>query len=221
MAKIGYARVSTKDQHVDNQVERLKADGCERVFVDHGASGARASRPEWDKCLEYLRRGDELVAVKIDRFGRSIHHLMQLSEDFAGRGIQLRCLDQPIDTTTPAGRLFYGMLAVFAQFEREILIERTQDGLAATTARGRSGGRKPRLSAEQVAYARHLRAEHKSITQIREALANGGRPPSRATVYRALEMMGPASGPPPQREDHGDEQGEQDQGKDERRQAGA
>ena len=196
MALIGYARVSTVDQNSEAQVDRLKAAGCVRVYVDHGASGAKASRPEWDKCLDRLDRGDTLMAVKLDRFGRSIHHLMDLSRDFNARGINLRCLDQPIDTSTPEGRLFYGMLALFAEFERDLIVTRTREGLAATAARGRSGGRKHLLTDAQAAALRSMRdatdADGKrlhSIPDLQAAFPVNGRPVSRQTVYRALGMM--------------------------------
>lgn len=188
MAKIGYARVSTHLQNTDTQVERLKADGCTRVYVDHGASGAKASRPEWDKCLDRLEAGDTLVAVKLDRVGRSVRNLIDVSQDLDARGVSLKMLDQPIDTTTSMGRLFFTIIAAIAEFERELIRERTVDGLKATKARGRQGGRKPRLSAQQVEYVRHLRASGYSIGRIQDELANGKGRPGRTTIYRALGM---------------------------------
>lgn len=185
MAKIGYARVSTLDQDPQGQVERLKAAGCTRIYVDHGASGAKASRPEWDKCLERLEPGDVLVATKLDRFGRSSKHLIDLAEDFKRRGVQLRCLDQPIDTTSALGEMFFTILAAFAQFERSLIVERTREGLAATAKRGRDGGRKRRLTPPQVELARKLHAEGQSLAQIGELLGNG-RPIGKTVVWRAL-----------------------------------
>lgn len=140
MAEIGYTRVSTDDQHAEIQVERLVAAGCSKVFCDHGVSGSKASRPEWDKCLVYLHEGDVLVAVKLDRFGRSTKHLLEVAADLEARGVGLKCLDQPVDTT-PVGKLLFTILAAVAQFERDLIIERTHDGLKAARARGNMGGR--------------------------------------------------------------------------------
>jgi DNA invertase Pin-like site-specific DNA recombinase len=102
-------------------------------------SGSRASRPEWNKCLAYLREGDVLVAVKLDRFGRSTKHLLEVAADLEARGVGLRCLDQPVDTTTPVGKLQFTILAAVAQFESDLIIERTHDGLKAARARGNMG----------------------------------------------------------------------------------
>ena len=149
MARIGYARVSTDGQHVEKQAERLKAASCERVFADI-ASGKMASRPGWDECMAFLREGDTLVAVKLDRFGRSVTNLIATTRELERRGVDIQCLDQPIDTTTAVGKLFFVILAAFAEFERDLIAERTRDGLAATTKRGRGGGRKRVLKPYQV-----------------------------------------------------------------------
>jgi DNA invertase Pin-like site-specific DNA recombinase len=191
MARIGYARVSTRDQNPEAQADRLKVAGCVRVYVDHGASGAKASRPEWDKCVERLEVGDTLVCVKLDRIGRSVRNLIDVANLLEERQVDLVCLDQPVDTTSATGKMFFTILAAFAAFERDLIIERTKDGLAATTARGRNGGRKSRLNDEQVTYARQLRAEGVSVREIGETLArmaNQDKPVSRQTIYRALGM---------------------------------
>lgn len=188
MAKIGYARVSTRDQHPESQRERLEAAGCTRVYVDHGASGAKASRPEWDKCLDRLEPGDILVCTKLDRIGRSVRNLVEVVADLGSRDVDLLVLDQAIDTSTAGGRLVFHVLAAIAEFERELIIERTKDGLAATTARGHNGGRKPRLTPEQAAIARKLRADGHSVKEIGELLGNG-KPVSRQTVYRVLGIL--------------------------------
>jgi DNA invertase Pin-like site-specific DNA recombinase len=188
LARIGYARVSTRDQHPEAQRERLEAAGCTRIFTDTGASGARASRPEWDKCLDRLETGDTLVCTKLDRIGRSVRNLMDVSSLLQERRVDLVCLDQPIDTSSPQGKLFFTILAAFAEFERDLIRERTRDGLAATTARGRNGGRKQRLTEDQKATARKLRADGHSIREIGQLLGNG-KPVSRQTIYRALEML--------------------------------
>jgi len=190
MAKIGYARVSTNDQHPEIQRNMLIAAGCdpELIFTDHGVSGAKASRPEWDRCLAQLRRGDTLVAVRLDRIGRSVRNLLEVSAELERRGVDLVLTEQGIDTSTPMGRMLFTILGAVAEFERELIKERTRDGLAATTARGRNGGRKHRLSPEQIELARKLRSDGHSIRQIGEMLGNG-KPASRQTVYRALGML--------------------------------
>ena len=156
MTKVGYARVSTRDQHPEAQRERLIAAGCdpELIFTDHGVSGTRASRPGWDECLAKLRRGDTLVCVKLDRIGRSVTNLIEVIRDLDERGVDLVCLDQPIDTTSAMGKMLFKILAVFAEFEHDLIVERTRDGLAASPARGRNGGRRHRLTPEQQQQAR-------------------------------------------------------------------
>ena len=187
MARIGYSRVSTLDQHPQVQSQRLRAAGCTRIFQDHGHSGAKASRPEWDRCLDRLEAGDTLVAVRLDRIGRSTKNLIDVFNELEAKGVDVVILDQGIDTTTPAGRFAFRMFASIAEFERDLIIERTRDGLSRTTARGRNGGRKHRLTAQQAATARKLRADGHSVREIGELLGNG-RPVSRQTIYRALGM---------------------------------
>jgi len=182
--RIGYARVSTPDQEqaLQAQAARLEADGCTVVFFDI-ASGKLASRPQWDACLAVLKPGDVLVAVKLDRFGRSSQHLQAIAADFRDRQIDLKCLDQPIDTASSTGKLFFDILAAFAEFERNLISERTKDGLAATRRRGRSGGRKRILKPHDMAYARQQIDGHvKPVTEIARELGV-----SRATLYRELE----------------------------------
>jgi DNA invertase Pin-like site-specific DNA recombinase len=161
--KFGYARASTDKQDEEAQTARLKEAGCERIYVDHAVSGMRASRPEWDKLTDPengpMRDGDVLVFVKLDRIGRSVKHLIQVAEDFQARGIDLVALDQPVDTTTAIGRMFFTILAAFAQFERDMISERTRDALAVRTARGRDGGRRQKLTAEQQEHVRKMYAE--------------------------------------------------------------
>lgn len=188
MAKIGYARVSTGQQSTDNQVERLRAAGCERVFTDDGVSGVKASRPEWDKALEYVRAGDTLVSVKLDRFGRSLKHLLEVSELLRAKGVDLQCLDQPINTTTPEGKLFFGILACFAEFERDLAAARTREALASTKARGRSGGPHFKLTDSQVQW---VQAQHDAGVKMPELLVKlkelTGVEVTRYTIYRALD----------------------------------
>jgi len=193
MARIGYSRVSTRDQHPEVQSQRLREAGCARIYEDHGQSGAKASRPEWDKCLDRLEKGDVLVAVRMDRIGRSTKNLIDVVTELGERGVDIVFLDQGIDTTTAAGRFVFRMFASIAEFERDLIIERTRDGLAGTTARGRNGGRKHRLTDDQKATARKLRADGHSIKEIGLLLGNG-KPVSRQTVYRALGMLSDSKG---------------------------
>lgn len=155
MTKIGYARVSTVDQNTDAQHDALTAAGCERVFTDH-ASGKLASRPQLEAALDYLREGDALVVTKLDRLGRSVAHLCELASALKERGIDLVILNLGIDTSTPAGKLAFHMFAGIAEFERELISERTKEGLEAARARGRKGGRKPVMTPEKVKVAQQM-----------------------------------------------------------------
>ena len=133
--------------------------GCDEVFVDK-ASGKLARRPELDKALLSANRaGDQLVITKLDRLGRSLEHLIELSNTLQARGVDLVVLDQGIDTSTAVGRMFFQILGAIAEFEHALMSERTMDGLAAARARGRTGGQKPKLGPRQVALARSMYAE--------------------------------------------------------------
>ena len=151
---VGYARVSTKEQTLDRQVDALTQAGCTRVYTEV-ISGARADRPILAQVLEMLRAGDVLVIWKLDRLGRSLPHLLAIVTDLRTRQVGLKSLNDPIDTTTPQGRLIFNLFASLAEFEREVIRERTQAGLSAARARGRLGGRPKGLprKAEATAYA--------------------------------------------------------------------
>ncbi|BCW82859.1 DNA invertase [Arthrobacter sp. NicSoilE8] len=179
---IGYARVSTRDQHTQAQTDVLEAAGCEKVFVDH-ASGTLARRPALDQMLEYVREGDTLVVTKLDRLGRSVRNLKQIAEELQERSIGLRALSQGIDTTTPGGRLFFHMLAAIAEFEHDLIVERTHDGLAAARARGRKGGRKFKMTATKISQARAMYdAGGHTVQEIADTFGV-----SRPTIYRHLQ----------------------------------
>ncbi len=152
--QIGYARVSTKDQNFDLQMDALRKAGCEKVFQEV-VSGAKAERPVLDGLLCELRPGDVLVIWKLDRLGRSLRHLVDLAGTLMERDVGLRSLNDPIDTTTPQGRLAFNLFASLAEFERDLIRERTQAGLTAARARGRKGGRPKGLppQAERTACA--------------------------------------------------------------------
>ena len=188
MARIGYARVSTNDQHPEAQADQLTAAGCARIFTDEGVSGKLARRPEWDACLDHLRSGDVLVITKLDRAGRSVKHLVDVGLSLRDRGIDLVVIQQGIDTTTAAGRLMFHVLAAIAEFEADLISERTRDGLEAARTRGRTGGRKRKMSETQVKVARGMLEERAGDgksrytgQQVAEAFGV-----SRATLYARL-----------------------------------
>lgn len=147
--KIGYARVSTTDQYLRMQEDALKSAGCEEIFTDV-ASGAKTQRPGLDKALEYVREGDTLVVWKLDRLGRSIQHLIQLITSLNERKIGFKSLQENIDTSTSGGKLIFHMFSALAEFERDLIQERTQAGLKAARARGKMGGRPPLLDNRQI-----------------------------------------------------------------------
>lgn len=147
--KIGYARVSTADQKLSLQEDALKKDGCELIYNDI-ISGAKTARPGLDEALAYAREGDTLVVWKLDRLGRSVQHLIQTIKDLQERGISFKSLQENIDTTTSGGKLIFHIFSALAEFERDLIRERTSAGLAAARARGRSGGRPPKLSMAQI-----------------------------------------------------------------------
>lgn len=147
--KIGYARVSTADQYLRMQEDALKNAGCDEIFTDV-ASGAKSQRPGLDKALEYVREGDTLVVWKLDRLGRSIQHLIQFMTSLNERKIGFKSLQENIDTSTSGGKLIFHMFSALAEFERDLIQERTQAGLKAARARGRMGGRPPLLDNRQI-----------------------------------------------------------------------
>jgi DNA invertase Pin-like site-specific DNA recombinase len=183
MMMVGYARVSREDQNLDMQRDALAMAGTERIFEDE-ASGARDDRPGLNEALSHLRKGDCLVVWRLDRLGRSMRSLIDFVEGLHERGVDFRSITEGIDTTTPAGRFFFHVLAALAQMERELIRERTMAGLAAARARGRKGGRKPKLTPKQIAHARKLLEDR--TTTIKDVAASLGV--NRATIYRALGL---------------------------------
>ncbi len=184
--EIGYARVSTLVQTLDLQTDALLHASCEQIFTDT-ASGAKAERKGLADALSHLRAGDTLVVWRLDRLGRTLPHLIETVEDLKARGIGFKSLTESIDTTTSAGQLIFHLFGALAEFERNLIRERTQAGLAAARARGRVGGRRPLLDAKQIAQARTLYADpSNSIDDICRTLKV-----SRTTLWRALK-----GGPP-------------------------
>lgn len=183
--KIGYARVSTQDQKLELQNEELTNYGCEKIFQEK--KSAIKERPELDKMITQLRAGDIVVVWKLDRLGRSLRHLVNLINDFKERDVQFVSIRDNIDTTTSQGRLMFNLFATFAEFERELISERTKAGLESARAKGRKGGRKPGLSQkskEKAWNALHLlrSKDDLSVQQIQKILGL-----SKATYYRYIE----------------------------------
>lgn len=181
--RLGYARVSTLQQDEALQQDALLAAGCQRVFVDK-ASGKLESRPALDDLLEQARLGDTVVVWRLDRLGRSLCHLLETVSSLEQRGVAFVSLTENIDTSTPGGRLIFHIFASLAQFERELIRERTMAGLAAARARGRTGGRPTVWTEDKLRTARAMRASGEyDVSSIAKVLGV-----SRASVYRALNL---------------------------------
>jgi DNA invertase Pin-like site-specific DNA recombinase len=181
MQLVGYARVSSPDQNISMQIDALEKAGCEAIYTDDGISGAKQNRPGLKKALKALKPGDTLIVWKIDRMARSLLHLLTIAADFEKRGIQLRSLTEPIDTTTPAGRAFYQMTAVFAELQRSLIRENQKACIAAAKKRGRHLGRPRKLNPQQKAHAAELLKAGKPPAEVAELLSV-----HRTTLYRAL-----------------------------------
>ncbi len=182
--EIGYARVSSKDQVLDLQIDALKNAGCERVFCEK-ISGTKKNRPELDKLFMQLRKGDVVKVWKLDRLGRSLKDLVSLVGKLEIMGVGFVSLQDNINTTTPSGKLIFHLFAALAEFERDVISERTKAGLMAARARGRKGGRPAGLSKKAQDKARLAeslyRERERSIKQICDHLDI-----SKPTLYRYL-----------------------------------
>lgn len=179
--KVGYARVSTLEQDEALQRDALLADGCSRLFVDR-ASGKLEHRPGLDQMLNQLRPGDTLVVWRLDRLGRSLRHLIDLIADLENRGVAFKSLNESIDTTTPTGRLTFHVFASIAQFEKDLIRERTMAGLAAARARGRKGGRPTVWTEEKIRLAVEMyESKEHDVAGIARLLGI-----SRGSIYRML-----------------------------------
>lgn len=167
---IGYARVSTQEQDLDLQRDALESVGVEKVYWEK-VSSRKEDRPELTSALDYCREGDVLVVYKLDRLGRSLKELLEIVSALEARGVGFRSLQEALDTTTPGGRLVFHIFASLAEFERDLIRERTMAGLTAARARGRSGGRKPKMDERKIALARKLMADPEySVSEICETL---------------------------------------------------
>lgn len=179
MTKIGYARVSTLDQNLDSQLDELKKAGCTKIFQEKASSVKK--RPEFEKCLDYLREGDTLVVWKLDRLGRTTKKLLELIDDLKDRGINLQIITLGIDTSTAAGRLFFTMMAGLAEMERELIRERTNAGLIAARARGCLGGRK-KIDPDILTRAYMMYEAKMTVNDITKTLNI-----SRSTFYKYMK----------------------------------
>src|SRR4051812_27683061 len=176
---IGYARVSTDDQNLDLQRDALQKAGCEQIYTDR-VSGTKAERKGLTEALSHLRSGDTLVVWRLDRLGRSLRHLIDTVTDLQTREIGFQSITESINTTTSGGKLVFHIFGALAEFEREIIRERTNAGLQAARARGRNGGRPKKLTDKQIQMLQHLAADKKhSVKEICQTLGIG-----RTAFYR-------------------------------------
>ncbi len=178
---VGYARVSTQDQNLALQYDALRAAQCQQIFEDK-SSGAKAARPGLTEAIGSMQAGDTLIVWKLSRLGRSLKQLIETVQLLEERGIQLRSLHESLDTTTAVGKLLFHVIAAFAQFERDNIVENTTAGLAAARARGRKGGRRPLMDEQEKSRALALwMAQARPVAEICRSLGV-----SRATFYRSL-----------------------------------
>jgi len=182
LANVGYARVSTQDQDLSLQLDALAAAGCGKVFEDR-ASGVQTGRTGLQAALDYVRDGEVLVVWKLDRLGRSLPHLIETVTELAKRGVGFSSLTEAIDTTTPGGRLNFHIFGALGQFERDLIQERTRAGLAAATARGRKGGRKPAVTEEKLRRAREHIAKGLTVREAAMRVKVG-----KTALYEALAV---------------------------------
>ena len=180
MAHVGYARVSTIDQDPALQLDALELAGCVKVFEDR-ASGAQADRAGLRSALDYVRDGDVLIVWKLDRLGRSLPHLIETVTMLEKRGVGFRSITEAIDTTTSSGRLVFHLFGALGQFERDLIQERTRAGLMAAAARGRTGGRKPVVTAEKLDRARAIIRKGLTVREAATRLKVG-----KTALYEAL-----------------------------------
>ncbi|CAM5202477.1 DNA-invertase hin [Castellaniella denitrificans] len=184
--RIGYARVSTDDQHLDLQRDALTQAGCS-VIYEEAASGKSTARPELEQCRKALRSGDTFVVWRLDRLGRSLPDLVQIVTDLEQRGVDFESLTEKIETDSATGKLVFHVFAALAEFERGLIRERTRAGLAAARARGRAGGRKPKLDAQQVREIKALLRDPE--IQVADVARRYGV--SRTTLYKHVGVITP------------------------------
>ena len=180
--KVGYARVSTQDQNLDLQLKALK--GCGKVFRDKGISGTQNNRPQLKRALKHLKSGDVLVVWKLDRLGRSLGHLIETVNALKDRGVGFASISESINTTTPGGKLFFHVMGALAEFERDLIVERTKAGIEAAKQRGQHLGRPKKLNATQLKHARKLIDDGTSRNEVARILDI-----NPSTLYRNLQKI--------------------------------
>lgn len=185
---IGYARVSTAEQNLGLQNDALCGAGCDAIYEDQ-ASGAKTDRPGLAEALSFVRKGDTLVVWKLDRLGRSLPHLIETVRALDAKGVGFKSLTEGIDTTTPGGTLIFHIFGALAHFERDLIRERTNAGLAAAVARGRKGGRKPVITPEKLERARAHLATGLTVREVASRLKVG-----KTALYKALGEQGAGAG---------------------------
>jgi DNA invertase Pin-like site-specific DNA recombinase len=187
--RIGYARVSTRDQNLDLQRDALQKAGCDKIYKDT-ISGTKSQRPGLDQALVNLRAGDTLVVWKLDRLGRSVKDLLEFAGGLNDRGVGFVSLTDAIDTTTVSGRFFFNVMASLAQMERELMVERTQAGLQAAREQGRTGGRKRIMTESKIRSARKLLSQGTPPLEVAKNLGV-----SVPTLYRWVPATDMTKGP--------------------------
>lgn len=185
--KIGYARVSTVEQNLNLQIDALKNAGCEKIFEEK-ISGASKNRPELDRMIDQFRKGDELYVWRLDRLGRSLKHIIDLVLELNDKGIIVKGLTDGVDTCTINGRLLLNIMASFAEYERELIKERTNAGLRIARENGKIGGRPKGLTKETVRKLLIIRTSYKDEDQTPEQIYNSLNI-SRATYYRYVKIL--------------------------------
>ena len=182
MAIIGYARVSTEDQHIDAQLEQLHQAGCKKIYKEK-ASGVQVDHPQLAAMLDYVREGDTVVACKLDRIARSTKHLLEIVETLESKGVAFRVLNINLDTSSPTGKLMLTMLGAIATFEREMMLERQREGIAKAKEKGKYKGRKP-TAREKAGQVVKLIAEGRTKDAVAKELGIGV-----ASVYRIVRLQ--------------------------------
>lgn len=186
--RFGYARVSTDDQTTALQADALKRAGCSRIYEDKASGKASAARPQLDECLADLREGDILVVWRLDRLGRSLPDLVRIVSELEQKGVAFESLTERIETSSASGKLIFHVFAALAEFERNLIRERTKAGLAAARVRGRVGGRKPKLDAKQIRQIKTLlRDRNTSVTELAKDYGV-----SRTTIYKHCGVVPPS-----------------------------
>jgi len=183
--KVGYCRVSTQEQNLDLQITALKAAGCESIYRDKvSGTTATKARPKLKQALKKLKQGDVLVVWKLDRLGRSLAHLIELVSELKDRGVGFASVSESIDTTSPGGKLFFHMMGALAEFERDLIVERTKAGIEAARQRGQHLGRPTKLDGNQLAHAQKLIDDGKSRNEVARLFKV-----DPSTLYRRLQAQ--------------------------------